>query len=85
MRWRREEPTPKRRPAGPTGGRQVWLRNPDPTDAIFGRFPQTLDLGNDPDKVKVYPDEIDPEWAEPATFDAATDSSGQHPKGTRPE
>jgi hypothetical protein len=41
------------------------LRRPDPTEAVFGQFSQTLDVGRG--NGEVYPDEIDPEWADPTT------------------
>jgi hypothetical protein len=78
MLWRRKGSDSKRKPADPSAGRQVWTHDPRPTEAIFGTFSQPDDLPDDPSKVRVYADEIDPEWADPATSDdSAAPSDGE--------
>jgi hypothetical protein len=76
MLWRQKGSAQKKK-TDPSSGRQIWSRIPRPTEAMFGQFPQTLDLGDDPGKVRVYPDEIDPEWAGPATFDDPQAADGE--------
>lgn len=68
MLWRRKSSGLKK-PSDPSAGRQVWTHDPRPTEAIFGTFSAGEDLPDDPSKVRVYADEIDPEWADPATAD----------------
>ena len=56
MFWKR-----KRRDRKPQ--RQYWSRNPSGLDAVAGYAPE-LDLVGDNKPAKVYPDEIDPAWAD---------------------
>ncbi len=71
MLWRRKVSDSKKKPSDPSAGRQVWTRDPRPTEAIFGTFSGGEDLPDDPSKVRIYADEIDPEGADPATSDAS--------------
>jgi hypothetical protein len=83
MLWRRKRSDSKREPSDPLAGRQVWTHDPRPTEALFGTFSQPDDLPDDPSKVRVYADEIDPEWADPATRDdpsAASDGDDDAPQ-----
>jgi len=64
----RRKAAAKKRPADSGDHAQFWARTPGPLDAMTGQFP-----GPEPvqgkDKSEVYPDEIDPEWADPDTAD----------------
>jgi len=78
MLWRRKGSDSKRKPSDPSAGRQVWTHDPQPTEAITGTFSGPEDLPDDPSKTRVYGDEIDPAWADPATSeDSATSSDGK--------
>jgi hypothetical protein len=73
--WRRRRPDPSERPPDPASDRQVWLRDPKPTDALIPQSlepdPTAVEPGKDgkDGKDKVYADEIDPAWADPDTAD----------------
>lgn len=47
-------------------GRQVWLRRPNPAEAVTGQFfePGPV-IGTDPGQI--YEDEIDPSWLDEET------------------
>ena len=61
MFWRRKQRDGRAKTKPPL--RQYWTRTPGATDALAGYVP---DLGLlDPDRpAEVYPDEIDPAWAD---------------------
>jgi hypothetical protein len=63
--WRRRRSESPKATRDPTDGRQVWLRTPNPLDAVTGQFPSPDPrAGNDGE---IYPDEIDPAWRDPET------------------
>jgi hypothetical protein len=68
--WRRKSSDPAKRPPDPEHDRQVWVRQPKPTDALIPQFPEP-DSDPETDKDKVYADEIDPAWADPDTAEPA--------------
>ena len=63
--WRRKRARSSGAKRAPTDGRQVWLRTPNPLDAVTGQFPSP-DPGDGNDG-EIYPDEIDPAWRDPET------------------
>jgi hypothetical protein len=69
--WRRRSSDPAKRQPAPEHDRQIWLRKPKPTDALFPRFPAPADTDPDPGKDKIYADEIDPAWADSDTAEPA--------------
>jgi hypothetical protein len=76
--WRRKGSDPARRPQDAEHDRQVWVREPKPTDALIPQFPELGDTHADAEKERVYADEIDPAWADPDTAEPAGpgDSAG---------
>ena len=85
MLWRRKKSDSRTKPSDPSAGRQVWSHDPRPTEAILGTFSSPEDLPDDPSKVRVYADEIDPDWADPATSeDSAAASDGDDNAAQRP-
>ncbi len=84
MLWRRKG-SPNKKPSGPRAGRQVWTHDPGPTEAIFGTFSQPDDLPDDPSKIRVYADEIDPAWADSATPDDSAAASDGEDNSARPD
>jgi hypothetical protein len=73
MLWRR-----KRRREQPASAkqsvRQYWEHTPTPTDALGGSNP-SLGLVDDSKPAEIYPDEIDPAWADPDTAPDKSDPS----------
>ena len=69
--WRRRSADPAERPPAPDHDRQVWLRQPKPTDALFPQVPGPGDTHPEAGKDTVYADEIDPAWADPDTAEPA--------------
>ena len=67
--WRRKD---EERPRG-----QYWKRNPQPTDALF--VPD-VNLVDDDKPAEVFPDEIDPAWA-----DSDEPSDPDEPREPSPE
>jgi hypothetical protein len=63
--WRKKR-KPKEPPSDSAADAQIWTREPSALDALSGRLPDPERVG-DQDKSDVYPDEIDPEWADPDT------------------
>lgn len=62
--FRRTKRESKKRPDSDRA--QYWQRKPGGLDALSGRLPSPQpDDGEG--KTEVYPDEIDPEWADPDT------------------
>jgi hypothetical protein len=63
--WRRRRAKSPEAKRDPTDGRQVWLRTPNPLDAVTGQFPGPDSGGGDAGEI--YADEIDPAWRDPET------------------
>lgn len=85
MLWRRKGSDSKRKPSDPSAGRQVWTHDPRPIEALLGTFAQPDDLPDDPNKVRVYGDEIDPEWADPATSEDSATASDDEDDAAQPD
>lgn len=64
--FRRKKRDPKERHPDSGAERQLWTRHPSALDALSGRLPDPEPV-DDEDKSQIYPDEIDPEWADPDT------------------
>ncbi len=73
MAWWRDKSRrrPPRRPL-----RQYWARTPSPTEAVTGYAP-TLGLVDDRKPGEVFPDEIDPAWADEGPGSGPGDDDGQ--------
>jgi hypothetical protein len=62
--FRRTKRESKKRPDSDRA--QYWPRTPSGLDALSGRLPGPQPVDGE-GKTEVYPDEIDPEWADPDT------------------
>lgn len=66
--FRRKKRDSKTQQDDPSADAQVWTRQPGALDALSGRLPDP-EPDDGKDKNRIYPDEIDPEWADPDSAD----------------